>query len=103
MHSATARISVGVAGAYKGMKNKIQEEGEKAEVAVNRIGVPTEDIRALVPHFEATIFRLGRLSARLIISRQGAALAEKVQAAAEQTCSEAPDMKLESVEMHSKP
>lgn len=77
MHCAAPRIIVAVAGACKGLKKQVEDEGDKAEATVNRIGVPTKDIRALVPHFEATIFRLSRLSSRLVIPRQGTVVVEQ--------------------------
>lgn len=77
MHSAASRIIVGFAAAYKGLKRKVEDTGDEAEATVNRIGVPAQDIRALVPHFEATIFRLSRLNSRLVIARQGAVIVEQ--------------------------
>merc|ERR1712157_419803 len=77
MHSAATRIIVGAAGACKGLKKHVEDEGDKAEATVNRSGVPTKDIQALVPHFEATIFRLSRLSSRLVIPRQGTLVVEQ--------------------------
>merc|ERR1712113_402323 len=65
MHFSTSRIVVAAAGSHRGFSKVIQEKGDQAEAVVNKMGVPTEVIRALAPHLENLIYRLGRLSHRL--------------------------------------
>jgi len=66
MHLATSHIIVASACVCKCLRKAITDHCDKAEATVNRIGVPTHDVRALAPHLEAVLCRLSRLSAKVV-------------------------------------
>lgn len=65
MHHATPRLMVGASEAKKAMSAALAQHGDKAEARVNKAGVPTADLRALAPHIESLVGRIGRLSNKL--------------------------------------
>lgn len=69
-HSSTPRILVGAGESHKGLSAAIKAHGSEAESHVNKLGVPTKDLRVMGPHLEHIIFRLSRLSSRLRADRQ---------------------------------
>lgn len=70
MHSATPRILVGAGESQKGLAAVIKAHGADAEGHVNKLGVPTKDLRMMGPHLEIIVGRLGRLSSRIRAERQ---------------------------------
>jgi len=70
MHSATPRILIGAGESQKGLAAAIKAHGSEAEGHVNKLGVPTKDLRMMGPHLELIIGRLGRLSSRIRAERQ---------------------------------
>lgn len=65
MHHATPRLMVGASEAKKAMSAVLAQHGDKAEARVNKLGVQTADLRALGPHIESLVGRIGRLSNKL--------------------------------------
>lgn len=65
MHMAASRIMVGIAGVRHGLDAAMKAKGDKAEAYVHGLGVPNRDLRALPPHLETCLARLGRLTSRL--------------------------------------
>lgn len=65
MHHATPRLMVGASEAKRSMSAVLAQHGDKAEARVNKLGVPTADLRALGPHIESLVGRIGRLSNKL--------------------------------------
>jgi len=65
MHMAASRIMVGIAGVKHGLDAAMKAKGDKAEAYVHSLGVPNRDLRALPPHLETCLARLGRLTHRL--------------------------------------
>lgn len=55
------KLMVSAAEAHKGLVNAEKEHGDKVEKKVRQAGVPIEDLRAIAPHLERIIARLGRL------------------------------------------
>lgn len=63
MHFAMPKLMVNSALAQKGLTAAIKEYGkEKVEERVRKLGIPAEDLRALAPHLERLVMRLGRVS-----------------------------------------
>merc|ERR1712048_866487 len=65
MHSAMPRLMVGGGEVQKALNTLCLQHGADSEAKVRRLGVPVEDLRALSPHLERYIARLGRLSTTL--------------------------------------
>lgn len=62
VHLALPRLSFSVSEVDRGLGAAIKAHGDDAEAKVRRLGVPSEDIRAIAPHMELYVMRLGRLS-----------------------------------------
>lgn len=62
---ALPRLMVSGSQAYKGLTAAVQGNGDGAEARVQALGVPMEDLRAVAPHLERIVMRLGRLSSSL--------------------------------------
>lgn len=70
VHYALPRLMVSASEAQKGLQALIKAHGDGAELHVRKLGIPVQDLRALVPHLERLISRLGRFSSSLRPDRQ---------------------------------
>lgn len=59
---ALPRLTVSGSQAQRALLVMVQKHGPKAEEKIRQRGIPPEDLRAVVPHLERLIVRLGRLS-----------------------------------------
>lgn len=65
VHFSLPRLIIGAAEAHHGLADVVKVHGTGAEDRVRLLGIPIEDLWAIVPHLERLLLRLGRLSSSL--------------------------------------
>merc|ERR1712039_1134833 len=62
VHFALPKLMVNTTEAHRTLEAVVKTHGAGAEAHVKSLGVPIDDIRAVAPHLERLLLRLGRLS-----------------------------------------
>lgn len=65
LHVALPRITFSVTEACKGLASHMKAHGDAAEKKLRELGAPSEDLRAVGPHLERLVYRLGSLCSDL--------------------------------------
>jgi len=65
VHFSLPRLMVSASEAQRGLTAAVKAHGAGTETRLRVQGIPAEDVRAIVPHLERLLLRLGRLSSSL--------------------------------------